>query len=79
MSNTQDNGRAENEREAEQHAAQGEGSTAYAERITGERDEKDPDGLVTLDQVPAGEDLDEAGDAPLADLNRPGNLYGTHE
>ncbi|MFD3444158.1 hypothetical protein ACFDTO_06100 [Microbacteriaceae bacterium 4G12] len=77
MSNTQDNG--EDEREAEQHAAQGEGSTAYAERITGERDEKDPDGLVTLDQVPEGEDLGEAGDAPLADLNRPGNLYGTHE
>lgn len=79
MSNTQDNGRGENEREAEQHADQGEGSTAFAERITGERDEKDPDGLVTLDQVPAGEDLGEAGDAPLADLNRPGNLYGTHE
>ncbi|WP_108250883.1 hypothetical protein [Planctomonas deserti] len=77
MSNTQDNGK--DEREAEQHAAQGEGSTAYAERITGERDEKDPDGLVTLDQVPAGEDLGEAGDAPLADLNRPGNLYGTQE
>ena len=77
MSNTQDNGK--DEREAEQHAAQGEGSTAYAERITGERDEKDPDGLVTLDQVPAGEDLGEAGDAPLADLNRPGNLYGAQE
>ena len=77
MSNTQDNG--QDEREAEQRAAQGEGSTAYAERITGERDEKDPDGLVTLDQVPAGEDLGDAGDAPLADLNRPGNLYGTHE
>jgi hypothetical protein len=73
MSNMQDTGN--DDREAEQRADQGEGSTVYAERITGERDEKDPDGLVTLEQVGEGEDLDE--DAPLSDLNRPGNLYGT--
>jgi hypothetical protein len=75
MSNTQNTGN--DDREAEQHADQGEGSTVYAERITGERDEKDPDGLVTIDQVPAGEDLDDNGDAPLSELNRPGNVYGT--
>lgn len=75
MSNSQDSGR--DDREAEQHAAQGEGSTAYAERITGDRDERDPDGLVTLDQVGSGEDLDEDGTPPLAELNRPGNVYGT--
>jgi hypothetical protein len=75
MSNTQDTG--SDDREAEQHADQGEGSTDYAERITGRRDERDPDGLVTLDQVDEGKDLDEGGNAPLSDLNRPGNLYGT--
>jgi hypothetical protein len=77
MSNNQDTGH--DDREAEQHAAQGEGSTDYAERITGQRDDRDPDGLVTLDQVAPGEDLDEDGNAPLADLNRPGNLYGAAE
>jgi len=75
MSNTQDTGN--DDREAEQHAAQGEGSNVYAERITGERDQKDPDGLVTLDQLPEGENLDEGGDAPLSELNRPGNVYGS--
>jgi hypothetical protein len=77
MSNTQDNGH--DEREAEQHAAQGEGSSVYAERITGERDEKDPDGLVTLEQVGEDAELDEDGSAPLSELNRPGNEYGSTE
>jgi hypothetical protein len=76
MSNTQDTGH--DDREAEQHADQGEGSTVYAERITGERDQRDPDGLVTLDQVGEGEDLDDDG-APLSELNRPGNEYGSTE
>ncbi len=75
MSNTQDNGN--DDREAEQHAAQGEGSNVYAQRITGERDQKDPDGLVTLDQLPEDDDLNGSEDAPLSELNRPGNVYGS--
>ena len=85
MANTQGSGR--DDRDAEQHGSQGGGSTAYVERITGERDERDPDGLVTLDQIGETEKLDADrsdadggsgdGDAPLSHLNPPGNVYGT--
>ena len=66
MSNTQDTGN--DDREREQHGAQREGSAVYAPRITGERDQKDPDGLVTIDQVPAGENLDEDSGAGVDKL-----------
>ena len=48
-------------------------SRSYAERITGVRDPKDPDGLITLDQLTPDDDLADDSVPPLSRLNPPGN------
>lgn len=47
-------------------------STSYAARITGDNDPKNPDGLITLEDLAPQEDL-AAGSTPLSRLNPPGN------
>ncbi len=53
-------------------AADGTGPSGLAERITGSRDPRDPDGLVTLDDLPDRS----GGSADLSDLTKKTIEYG---